>query len=156
MGILDDYFNQASIDKANQNNDYPKGDGEYSFCGSIKEDCKKEFEEKLESLRNDPNDIEVAYRKFQEEYVKITEEDIDKSYSECVEYVTPKVVVKKFKCPECGKDIVSKSPVMYNPFTLEKIAKHECECGFKCNLEYAYPRLMVLDENGDEIIAYPR
>lgn len=151
MGVLNDYIKQAAIDKSEQNSNFPTGNA--SDCDS---EYKGKYEEELENLRNDPNDIEIAYRKFQEEFVKITEDKIDTDYADCVEYVTPKVVVKQFKCPKCGKYIVSESPVMYNPFTLEKIAKHECGCGFKCNLEYAYPRLMVLDENGNEIVAYPR
>lgn len=157
MGILDDYIKQAAIDKNEQNSDFPTEDG--SCCGTNchdDEEYRKKYEQELERLRNDPNDIGVAYRKFQEEFVKITEDEIDTKYADCIEYVTPKLVVKKFKCPKCGKEIISKSPVMYNPFNLEKIAKHECECGFKCNLDYAYPRMILTDDNGEEIVAYPR
>lgn len=56
-------------------------------------------------------------------------------------------------CPKCGKEMISKSPALYNPFTMEKICKHEC-CGVTYNLDKTYPHIAYYDENGEEIIAY--
>lgn len=154
MGFLDDYRKQVEIDKAEQNDDLPQ---EKSGVDVVRdEEYQDAYKKELKRLRNDPNDIENAYRKFQEEYIRISEEQLDTEYSEQISFIEPSILIKRFMCPKCGKEIISKSPVMYNPFTLEKVAKHECECGFKCNLEYAYPRLMAFDDYGNEIVAYPR
>ena len=48
-------------------------------------------------------------------------------------------------------------PGMFNPFTFEKVCKHTCKkCGKNYNLEFAYPRLVFLDNNGEEIPAFTR
>lgn len=152
MGILDNYKNQVEIDRANANSELP----EDAYNGETNDEYQKAYEEELEKQRNDPNDIENAYKRFQKEYPKYTEEQLDEQYKDNLKYVEPKVVIKRFYCPQCGKEIVSDAPVMFNPFTLEKVARHECECGFKCNLDFAYPRVMFFDKDGKEITAYPR
>lgn len=153
MSVLNDFFKKKDAPKETESIETENGDIRII---TLTEDDKGTFRQKLDELKTDPNDIELAYRKFQDEFVKITEEELDKEYSSNIVYTEPKVLVKRFMCPKCGKEIISKAPVIYNPFNLEKIARHECECGFKCNLDFAYPRLMVLDSDGKEIEAYPR
>ena len=68
--------------------------------------------------------------------------------------IVDKVIVKHFFCPECGKELVSKAPPMFNPFTMERICLHECQCGKRYNLDYAYPRFVLLNKEGNEIKAY--
>lgn len=149
MSVLDDFLKKKDAPKETESIETENGDIR------IITPTEKETFRNLD-LKIGTNDIESAYRKFQDEFVKITEEELDKEYSSNIVYTEPKVLVKRFMCPKCGKEIISKAPVIYNPFNLEKIARHECECGFKCNLDFAYPRLMVLDSDGKEIEAYPR
>ncbi len=78
----------------------------------------------------------------------ILEKDIDITRHN----VTP-VVIRAY-CPKCGKEIVSNSPTLYNPFSLEKVNMYKCDCGFEGNLEYAYPRVVFVDENNNDINAY--
>ena len=101
-------------------------------------------------MRNDENDIETKARRFEQEYPKISEEQLSE-HGLINDDTNVQLVVKRAYCPKCGKEIVSKTPVMFNPFTFEKICKYDCECGFKANLAYAYPRLVVVDENGEEV-----
>lgn len=151
MSVLDDFFKKKDAPKETESIETENGDIRIT---TLLEDDKETFRNL--DLKIDTNGIEKAYRKFQDEFVKITEEELDKEYSSNIVYTEPKVLVKRFMCPKCGKEIISKAPVIYNPFNLEKIARHECECGFKCNLDFAYPRLMVIDSDGKEIEAYPR
>ena len=90
-----------------------------------------------------------AKRKFNETYIKISEESLISTDKLAVEDATVKV--KRAYCPHCGKEIVSKLPSMWNPYTGEKICRYDCECGFKANLEYTYPRLIILDKDGNEL-----
>lgn len=63
--------------------------------------------------------------------------------------------VKRAYCPECGKELTTKFPSMFNPFTQEKQCIHECTtCGIKYNLDYAYPRIAFMDENNNEIFVH--
>lgn len=73
--------------------------------------------------------------------------------TECVK-TTP--VVKRAYCPKCGKEIVSRGPVMYNPYTYEASSPYICECGWKANLEYSYPRVSFMLEDGTLIEAYAK
>jgi hypothetical protein len=56
-------------------------------------------------------------------------------------------------CPKCGKELVSKAPSMYNPFTMEKVCIHEC-CGTKYNLDRSYPHIAFYDEDENEINSF--
>ena len=68
-----------------------------------------------------------------------------------------KIIIKHAYCEECGEELISDAPPMFNPFTFEKVCKHTCKkCGKVYNLEFAYPRLVFLDNNGEEIPAFTR
>ena len=64
------------------------------------------------------------------------------------------IIIKHFYCPECGEELISKAPPMFNPYTFERICLHECKCGKRYNLDYAYPRFVLINKEGDEINAY--
>ena len=40
---------------------------------------------------------------------------------------------------------------MFNAWTGEKIVRYDCECGAKMNLEFAYPRVIYLDNEMKEM-----
>lgn len=97
-----------------------------------------------------PEDLVV--KTFNNEYKKYHEEDLTIIKSNDYE----PVVIKAY-CPECGKEIISTSPVIFNPYTLDKICRYDCECGWKGNLDYAYPRFVMRNKNtGDEIEVYAK
>lgn len=110
------------------------------------------YKKEIERQRNSELDMEKQYQKFHQIYVKKTEQELEAA--NLIENVDVKVVVKRVKCPQCGRELISTTPVIFNAFTQEKIAKHDCECGFKCNLEYAYPRVAFVDSENNEIKAF--
>lgn len=109
------------------------------------------MEEKIEQLRNDPNDVMHV---FYNQYPKVSEMEMFREGHIKDETVIP--MVRHAYCPNCGKELISNSPLLLNPYTGERIAKHECTCGYKANLDYAYPRMYFVDNNGDEVMAYSR
>lgn len=162
--ILENYQKQLEEDRLNEGNDFemPSFDDEFDrdeLVGNLAEPMLSpaEVAKKVKEFRNDPNDMEVQYRKFHEQYKKMTEEDfnsintVDKG---AVVRQNVNVSVIRVYCPECGREIVSKFPVMFNPYTGERIGRYDCECGFKANLEYAYPRVAYFNEQGEEIKAF--
>ena len=150
MGILDDYVKMAEEDKANLNNDAPvegvrMTDEEY-----------KMYEKRLNEMRDeiDNSDCSVDCEKAWNGGVK----PLDKCKESDLKIESLKVtpVVKVAHCPVCGKEIISRGPVMYNPFTYEKSCPHVCECGWKADLEFSYPRVVFVLEDGTEVEAYTK
>ena len=149
--ILEDYKKQLEEDRKKENSNFD--------INGISDDLPEGFnidpvnmEDVMEEVRNindSPYDMENIYKKFHDEYVKISEKELTTVLDEDI-----KVGIKHAYCPKCGRELVSKAPTVFNPFTFEKISKHECECGFKCNLEYAYPRIVYVNSNGEEIKAF--
>lgn len=150
MGIIDDYMAQVAKEKEEKlsNLNIEETTGELD---DILNDIDEDIEAEIERLRRDPNDMMNA---FYNEYPKVTEEELVKGNYIKDEEVKP--MVRRVYCPKCGKELVSNSPLLLNPYTGERIAKHECECGYKANLDYAYPRICFVDNNNNEVIAYSR
>ena len=106
----------------------------------------EETDRMVEQMRNDPNDIEVAFRRFHMEYRKFTEDKLDVRDGELT------VKLRKAYCPSCGSEIVSQVPVIMNHALNERIGRYECpSCGEKLNLDHAYPRVVFFDKDGNEI-----
>lgn len=149
MGILDQYKMQLAKDRENENNDFPED-------SNLNESQRSEYEEKLKELRNSECDMEAIYRKAISEMKKMSEAQMEESSMIRVEDDI-KVSVKHAYCEECGEELISNVPLMFNPYTLEKMCKHTCsKCGKTYNLEYAYPRLVFTDNKGNEIPAFTR
>lgn len=113
----------------------------------IGEDEFKSIEKQINNDCNCDCDCEESTPKALE---KFYEKDLKTEYVK----VTP--MVKRAYCPECGKEIISRGPVMYNPFTFEKTCPHVCDCGWGGDLEYSYPRVVFVMENGTQIEAYAK
>lgn len=149
MGILDDYKVQLEEDKKNNDFSFPKG-------SQLKEEQKEDFIKALNELRNNPNDIEHVYKAKMAEMKNMSENDMENKKlinNEDVE----KVIVKHAYCEECGEELISNAPPMFNPFTFEKVCKHTCsKCGKIYNLEFAYPRLAFINNKGEELPAFTR
>lgn len=146
MGILDQYKAQLAEDREKENNLFPED-------SQLDESQRSEYEKRLEELRNNPNDIEKVYQRKMKQMSEsemnetnlIKDEEIDK------------VIVKHAYCSECGEELISNAPPMFNPFTFERVCKHTCtKCGAIFNLEYAYPRLAFINNKGEEIPAFGR
>lgn len=150
--ILDNYRKQVELDKMNENYDLPNiSDDSVEIDLSVLPDTyADEYRKKLDELRNDENDMMNQYNRFHEVFTPLKEKELDENKKTKVMDVDIKV--KRAFCPNCGKEIISKVPSFYNPYTLEKISRYECECGAKFNMEYSYPRVMFLDKDtGEEI-----
>lgn len=149
MGILDNYKKQLEEDRKNENNDFPEG-------SQLKESQRKEYENVLNELRNNSNDIEQVYQRKKAEMRQMDELTMEENKLITDEEVK-KVIVKHAFCEECGEELISNAPPMFNPFTFERICKHTCtKCGKIYNLEFAYPRLAFINNNGEELPAFTR
>ena len=149
MGILDKYKAQLEEDKKNENVSFPEG-------SQLKEEQREEYVKTLKELRNNSNDMENNYRKKMAEMKQMSESDMESNKlinNEMVE----KVIVKHAYCEECGEELISNAPPMFNPFTFERVCKHTCtKCGKIYNLEFAYPRLAFFNNKGEELPAFTR
>ena len=141
--ILDEYKKQSELDKQKTEIEAPEG------VNYTPEQFKR-YQEEVKKLREDPNDIENVYRKFHETHRPLSEEELDGAGFTKIEEIK-QIVVKRAYCPNCKREITSKVPMMFNPYTLEKIAKYNCECGSNFNMEHSYPRIMYIDNEGKEI-----
>lgn len=113
----------------------------------------RDLEKETEKVMQQPDEVDGIMGRFHKEYPYYSDKDL--MDEDLITQSEPlRVVVKRAFCPKCQAQLISKSPTMYNPYTLEKIAKHECKCGFKCNLDHAYPRIAYLNCEGEEIIAF--
>ena len=149
MGILDKYKAQLEEDKKNENVSFPEG-------SQLKEEQREEYVKALKELRNNSNDMENTYRAKIAEMKQMSENDMENNNlinNETVE----QVIVKHAYCEECGEELISDAPPMFNPFTFERICRHTCKkCGKLYNLEFAYPRLAFMNNKGEELPAFTR
>ena len=149
MGILDKYKAQLEEDKKNENVSFPEG-------SQLKEEQREEYVKVLKELRNNSNDMENTYRAKIAEMKQMSENDMENNNlinNETVE----QVIVKHAYCEECGEELISNVPPMFNPFTFERVCKHTCKkCGKIYNLEFAYPRLAFMNNKGEELPAFTR
>jgi len=149
MGILDKYKEQLEKDRKNENVSFPEG-------SQLKEEQREEYVKALKELRNNSNDMENIYHAKMAEMKKMSENDMESNKLISDETVE-KVIVKHAYCEECGEELISNAPPMFNPFTFERVCKHTCtKCGKIYNLEFAYPRLAFIDNKGEEIPAFTR
>lgn len=149
MGILDDYKAQLAIDRENENKDFPEG-------SNLTEEQREEYEKTLDGLRHSSIDMEEVYEQKKKAMRKMEEVMMEEN-NYIVESKVERITVKHANCPECGQELISDAPPMFNPFTLEKICKHTCKkCGAVYNLEYAYPRIVIYNEFGEEVPAFTR
>lgn len=150
MGILDQYKEQLAMDKENEDKLFEKETSE------LNEDQRTEFKKQLDKLKNNPLDMEKVYQSKMAEMRQLTENDLYIN-NNIKEEEVDKIVVKHAYCEDCGEELISQSPPMFNPFTFERICKHTCsKCGKQYNLEHAYPRVAFIDNKGNEIPAYGR
>lgn len=149
MGILDKYKAQLEEDKKKENVSFPEG-------SQLKEEQREEYVKALKELRNNSNDMENTYRAKMAEMKQMSENDMENNNlinNETVE----QVIVKHAYCEECGEELISDTPPMFNPFTFERICRHTCKkCGKLYNLEFAYPRLAFMNNKGEELPAFTR
>ena len=103
------------------------------------EDPYKEF------IKNNEDDVMA---RFMEEYPFTAEASLN-----TVKQDVKPMVVRAY-CPVCGEEIVCKVPVLYNPFSLQKVVKYQCNCGWKANLEYTYPKVVFVNGKGEELECY--
>ncbi|MCD8206315.1 MAG: hypothetical protein LUD72_00090 [Bacteroidales bacterium] len=146
--ILDQFMKRYSEDVAKADTSQPTG------SIPMNEEMKAVYVEKLNELRNNENSPEAVYQRRMQEMVKMTEETLIES-GKISNVAVHGIFVRKAYCPECGKEIVCNAPTMFNPYTQEKVCRYTCpECKKVYNLEYAYPRFVLLDENGNELMAF--
>jgi rRNA maturation protein Nop10 len=136
--------------------DKEKEDTLFPEDSNLNESQRSEYEKCLKYLRNNENDMENAHRKVMSEMKQMTETEMDEQNLIKDEDVD-KIIVKHAYCSECGEELISNAPPMFNPFTFERICKHTCtKCGTIFNLEHAYPRFAFINNKGEEIPAFGR
>lgn len=152
MGLLDDYQKMVEEDEKNLNNNAPM-DG-FEMSEEEYQEYVKRLNQMRDEMKNKDNysvDTEKCCNEAAAKYPKFGDEGLN-----CVDVkVTP--VVRRAFCPECGQEIVNTVPPMFNPFTFEKINIVRCsKCGWEANLEHSYPRIVLVDENGNEYEAFAK
>lgn len=152
MGILDEYKKAVEADVKNQNNDAPV---EF-YCDEMTEEEHKMYEKRLNEMREEISkndnfgvDCEKAFS-VEDPYEKVDEKCLK------IDSVKATAMIKKAYCPKCGKEIVNTIPPLYNPFNYEKVNRFECDCGWKANIEYSYPRVVFVTDDGTEIEAFSK
>ena len=146
--ILERFKKQVEEDRLNENNELPK---DTSLTNPMD---KKEYEKRLEALRNSEIDIENQYKQAMNRLIHLKENELSNS-DNIKEIEITKITVKHAYCTDCGTELVSVGPTMFNPFTMEKQNIHTYDkCGKKYNLEYAYPRFVFYDENNNEVFGH--
>ena len=120
---------------------------EYDECGTI---CGDEVE--IEESDEEPvdgtwqDDMQNIITRFNEQYPRTMEADLNVEVHE--DYIP---VVKRAYCPKCGKEIINQLPPMFNPYNQQKTNRYDCECGWRADLEYSYPRVCMRSPGGEEI-----
>lgn len=149
MGILDNYKKQLEQDKKNEDNLFPEG-------SNLDESSREEYEKCLSDLRNNEFSMENVYKKKMSEMRNFKEDEMSELNLIKGEDVSRIIAIHAY-CENCGEELISDAPPMFNPFTFEKICKHVCsKCGKIYNLEYAYPRIGFLNKDNEEIKAFTR
>lgn len=149
MGILDDYRKQLAEDEKTMNDDFPEG-------SHLTTEQAEEYKKTLNELRNSTDSIEAQFRSRMDEMKKMTDKEMEENEMIKTEDDV-RFTVKRAFCEDCGEELISNAPPMFNPFTFEKICKHTCsKCGKIYNFEYAYPRLVVMNKEGEELPVFLR
>lgn len=146
--ILERYRKQLAEDRENEDNNFSEG-----FDINVDENYKEEYQKELSKQRNDILGDEKHYtERINKTLIRLHEDDESEKFikTEDVDHI----VVKHFYCPECGEELISQAPPMFNPFTYERVCLHKCKCGKRYNLDYAYPRFVLYNKEGKEIKAY--
>lgn len=112
-----------------------------------KKECFNKIKVTLENNEAERNRMQI------QQFVKMSEKELVES-GLIKDAEVHKINVRRAYCKKCGKEIVCQVPSMFNPFTLEKQANYKCECGEMLNLDHAYPRIVFLDENNEEIFVH--
>lgn len=167
MGILDQY-KKALEEEKEQNMDFPTD-------SNLTEKDKEAYEAALKKMRNgnfSKEEVQEAINNSRKnmsalgeehksgsnenimrmELTKITDSEMLEKGLLTNESVSDIKVIRAY-CPKCGKELVSKAPAMYNPFTMEKVCIHEC-CSTKFNLDKTYPHIAYYDSEGNEIHSF--
>lgn len=166
MGILDQY-RKAIKEEEN--------DMRYPLNGELSEDDREAYESVLKKMRhgtfsqdevneainNSKHNMEelcgthdggVNENAMRMQLTKLTDYELNEKGLLKSTPVTDIKIMRAY-CPKCGKELISKAPPMYNPFTMEKVCMHEC-CGIKYNLDKSYPHISIYGEDGEEVTAY--
>ena len=146
--ILDDFIKQYEEDKKNA--DYNLPGAENITEASYDEESMEKYKQKLDEIRNADDELIKQYKEFQESFENVSEKELFEKDLTQTDYISVKI--RRAYCPNCQTEIISKMPSMFNPYTLEKIARYECpNCHKKYNLEYSYPRFVIVGPDGNEI-----
>lgn len=147
-GILKKFMQQLTEDNSKMDEALPQGSRPMSA------EEHEVYVQKLRELRNSEHSPENVYQKKMQEMVRVSEKELfEKGKIESVD-VSQVKVLKAF-CPQCGKEVTSLAPTMFNPYTQEKVCRYTCpDCGAVYNFEHAYPRFVFLDKDGNIIEAF--
>jgi hypothetical protein len=166
--ILEQYKEQFEKDKMNEDFELPtdslgKSVNMDEYRDALKS-MRRELDDNIQEMINKSNKaqpetvleetdvMEQSYNRFKDAYEKVTEEDLaNKQLLRSEKFIA---TIKHAFCPYCGAEIKSAFPVMINPYTMERIARYDCKCGAKLNLDHAYPRLVFYNSDREEIKVY--
>lgn len=144
--ILNEYLRQVSLDKQREETE----DSSPVFNDDIEESVMSDADPvavaaMVNEMKNDLNDMVNSYAR---EYKQMTDSELS-SMGLLKESTVSTRVVRAY-CPMCGEELVCCHNPYKNPHNGAVIARHNCKCGFKANLEHAFPYIEINDK--DEIV----
>lgn len=135
--ILARFQKEKAKNDAEQNNELPM-----DSVPLENEEDKKNFEDELNRLRQG--------MQGRPKFIKKGEEECNP-----VDVPVSGFKVRRAFCPNCGTELVSPGPVMFDNWTNEMICPHKCaKCRTEFQLPHRYPRLVIIGEDGQEIKAF--
>lgn len=144
-------FDERKVDDEDGN--YPDADDPTELLANTNLVNNSAANDLIEKL-NDPEFMRQQKEEMERRQKMIENPVLESELTCSITPVEPRLI--RAFCPKCGKEIFNDAPVMFNPFSHQKVNMYKCECGFEANLEYAYPRVVFVDENNKEYNAYTK
>lgn len=143
-------FDERNVNDEDGN--YPEADDPTKLLADT---ANKRAEQSLVDKWNDPEFMKQQQEEMERRQRMIENPVLESELEHTITPVVPRLI--RAYCPKCGKEIINKAPVMFNPFNYQRVNIYKCDCGFEANLEYAYPRVVFVDEkNNIEYTAYTK
>lgn len=168
MGILDQY--KKAIEEEEDDMSYPYDGG----CNLTEEDreayettlkkmrhgtfSKHEIDEAINNSKKNMEELDETHdgglneNAIRMQLTKVTDDELKEKDLLKSTPITDIKIIRAY-CPKCGKELISKAPPMYNPFTMESVCIHEC-CGVRFNLDRSYPHIAIYGKDGEEVKAF--
>ena len=110
------------------------------------EGAEAEVLSEAEKILNSPLDMANAYIARNAEFSETPEGGLNVRHEKVTTFV------RRAYCPDCGEEIVTVEPILFDWAIKTNVVKHRCvKCGKAMRLHHEYPRIVYLNDSGEEI-----